>query len=114
MVGSSSLVVRKEGKEITNVQLISNDVCKPPTIHTIQEISYQRDPSSALSMIPPKVIIVQDLSKCYKCKVGGIGDMKIRQAYDKLCENGIQNKEFKIFERKGLTRALNFPTMFKT
>lgn len=40
--------------------------------------------------------------------------MEIRQAYDKLCENGVLKEEFQIFERKGLTRALDFPTIFKT
>ena len=39
--------------------------------------------------------------------------MEISQAYDKLCENGVLKDEFKIAERKGLTRALGFPTVFK-
>ena len=39
--------------------------------------------------------------------------MEIRKAYEKLCENDILKEEFKIFERKGLTCALDFPTMFK-
>ena len=54
-------------------------------------------------MIIRKVIIVQELRKCYNYKVGGIGDMEIRQAYDKLCENSVLKQEFKIVERKGLT-----------
>ena len=64
-------------------------------------------------MIPPKVIMVQDVKKCYNCKIGGIGDMEISQAYEKLCENDILKEEFKIVERKGLTHAPDFPTMFK-
>ena len=40
--------------------------------------------------------------------------MEIRQAYDKLCENGVLREEFKIVEKKGLTRALDFPNVFKT
>lgn len=39
--------------------------------------------------------------------------MEIREAYDKLCENGILKEEFKIIERKGLTHAPDFPMMFK-
>ena len=40
--------------------------------------------------------------------------MEVRQAYEKLCENGVLKDEFKIVERKGLTCALDFPTIFKT
>ncbi|MDF3686420.1 hypothetical protein [Enterobacter hormaechei] len=40
--------------------------------------------------------------------------MEIRQAYHKLCVGGVLKEEFKIVERKGLTRVLNFPIVFKT
>ena len=39
--------------------------------------------------------------------------MGVRQAYDKLCENEVLKEEFKIVERKDLTCALEFPTVFK-
>ena len=35
------------------------------------------------------VIMVQDVRKFYNCKIGSIGDMEIREAYKKLCENGV-------------------------
>ena len=40
--------------------------------------------------------------------------MEMRQTYDKLYEYGVLIEEFKIVERKGLTRALDFPSVFKT
>ena len=40
--------------------------------------------------------------------------MEIREAYDRLCENNILKEEYKIVEKKGLTRALDFPSVFKT
>ena len=58
--------------------------------------------------------MVQDVKKCYNCKIGGIGDMEIRKAYNRLCDNKVLKEEFNIVERKGLTCALDFPTMFKT
>ena len=61
---------------------------------------YKKDPLGALSMIPPNVIMVQDVRKCYNYKIGGIGDMEIREAYDKLCKNGVLKEEFKIVKRK--------------
>lgn len=54
-------------------------------------------------MIPPNVIMVQDVRKCYKYKVGGIGDLEIRGAYKKPCVDGVLKEEFKIIENKGLT-----------
>ena len=101
-----------EGKEVLNVQLVSNEV-KQPIFKAIPDISYKQDPSGTLSMIPPNVIMVQDVRKCYNYKIGGIGDMEIKEAYDRLCENGVLKEESKIIEKKGLTCALDFPSVFK-
>ena len=43
--------------------------------------------------------------------LGVIGDMEIREAYKKLCENGVFKEEFQSVERKGLTQALDFPIL---
>ena len=56
--------------------------------------------------------MVQDVRRGYNCKIGAIGDMEIREAYDSLCENGVLKEEFQIIEKKGLTRALEFPIIF--
>lgn len=74
---------------------------KQPEFRPILEVAYRNDPAGALSIIPPKVIMVQDVRKCYNCKIGAIGEMEISQAYDRLCENGFLKDEFKIAERKG-------------
>lgn len=66
-----------EGKEVLNVQLVSNEV-KQPNFKAIPDIACKQYPSGALSMIPPNVIMVQDVRKCYNYKIGGIGDMEIR------------------------------------
>ncbi len=95
------------------IQLVSNEV-KQPNFKAILDISYKRNPSSALSMILLKVLIIQDVRKCYNCKIESIGDMEIRQACDRLCENGVLREEFKIVEKKGLTHALDFLNIFKT
>ena len=58
--------------------------------------------------------MIQDVRKCYNCKIGSIGDMETREAYGKLCENGVLREEFKIVENKRLTHALDFPNIFKT
>ena len=38
----------------------------------------------------------------------------MKEAYDRLCENGKLKDEYQIFERKGLTHALDTPMVFKT
>ena len=40
--------------------------------------------------------------------------MELREAYKKLCENGVLKEEYNIVKKKGLTRALDFPMKFKT
>ena len=66
-----------------------------------------------LSMIPPQVLMIQNVRCCYICKVGSIEDMEIRDLYGKLCENKVLKEEFKAVERKGSTLALDFPNLFK-
>ena len=86
---------------------------KKSEFKAISKVAYKNDHVSALSMTPPKVIMIQDVRKCYNYKVGGVEDMELREAYDKLCDNGVLRVEFNIVEKKGLTCALDFPTTFK-
>lgn len=39
--------------------------------------------------------------------------MEMREAYERLCEKGVLKEEYQIIEKKGLTHALEFPTIFK-
>ena len=93
--------------------MICNKV-KQLEFKAIPEVAYKNYLADALSMIPSKVIMIQDVCKCYNCKVGGVGDMELRDAYAKLCDNGLLKEEHNIIEKKGLIRALDFPTTFKT
>ena len=54
----------KCGKESHEIQLVSNEV-KQPEFRPIPEVAYKNDPAGALSMIPDKVVMVQDVCKCY-------------------------------------------------
>ena len=110
MVSSSKNV---EGKEVLNFQLVSNKV-KKPNFKAIHDIAYKQDPSGALSMIPPNILMVQDVRKCYNYKIGSIGDMEIKDAYKKKIGNDVLKEGFKMIGKKGLIRALDFPNVFKT
>ena len=45
-------------------------------------------------------------------KIGEIGNFELRNAYDKLCENGMLKDENKIMTEKGLTCAPAFSKVF--
>ena len=64
-------------------------------------------------MIPPKVLMIQDVRCCYTGNIGEVGHMEIIYAYNELCDNGVLREEYKIVEQKGLNCALYFPQVFK-
>ena len=109
MATSSKDPKRKEGHE---VQLVSNEV-KQPEFRPIPEVAYKNDPAGALSIISDKVVMVQDVRRCYSYRIGAIGDLEIYNAFDKLCDNKVLKDKFSIIERKGLTKTLEFPIIFK-
>ena len=101
-----------QGKGSHKIQLVSNQV-KQLEFKPISKVAYKNDPIGALSAILDKVVMVQDVWRCYNCKVGAIGDLEIANAFEKLCEDGKLKDEFAIVEKKKLTKALAFPTVFK-
>ena len=60
MASSSQLAKEKTTFE---VQLISNEF-KQPKFKAILDVAYKNDLASALSMIPSKVVMIQDVQKC--------------------------------------------------
>ena len=93
--------------------MVSNEV-KQPEFKPILEVAYKNDPATALSVIPDRVVMVQDVRKCYNYKIGAIGNLEIFNTFDKVCDKGILKDEFLVVEKKGLTNALVFPIVFKT
>ena len=77
-----------QGKESHEIQLVNNEV-KQPEFKPIPKVAYKNDSIGALFVIPDKVVMVQDMRKCYNCKIGAIGDLEIYNAFDKLCDEGI-------------------------
>ena len=71
MVASSKTT---RGKETHEVQLVSNEV-KKPEFKPIPEVVYKKNLAGALSVIPTKVVMVQDIKKCYNNKIGSIGGL---------------------------------------
>ena len=74
MASRSQLV---KGKTMFEVQLVINEV-RQLELKAIPEVAYKNDLAGALSMIPSKVVMIQDVCKYYNCKVGSVGDMELR------------------------------------
>lgn len=110
MVASSTA---RMSQEVSKIQLVKSDACPPPKFCSISEIVMKGDSMGVLSLIPHKFIMIHDVRICYMCKIRELWDYEIKEAYEKLCNGGILKDEFKIVERKGLTRALEFPRNFK-
>ena len=68
---------KPQDKEPFEVQLVSNQV-KQTNFWPIAKVSYKNNLVSDLSVIPPNIVMVQDVRRCYNCKEGAIGDMEIR------------------------------------
>ena len=97
-MASSSQEVK--GKIAFEIQLVSNEV-KQLEFKVNPKVAYKNDLVGPLSLIPSKVVMIQDVHKCYNCKVGSISHMELRDAYDKLCDNVVLKEEFSIVEKKG-------------
>ena len=67
-------------KEPFKVQLVNKEV-KQLDFRAIPKVAYKNDSTGALLIIPPKVVMVQCVRKCYNCKIGGIGDIMIHWVY---------------------------------
>ena len=65
-----------KGKETHEVQLVSNEV-KQPKFKPIPKVTYKNNPVGTLSIILDKVVMVQDVRKCFNYKISAIGDLEI-------------------------------------
>lgn len=78
----------------------SNEACKAPKFKAIPKVTYKEDPIGFLLSIMPKVLMINNLRRCYICKIGEINDLKLREAYNKLFDNGVLREEYKIVREK--------------
>ena len=108
-MAASGSSTKMEAKEVMNIQLISTRACEPPIFRAIPKITYKANPNGALSQITPNILMIHDVRDFYTSKIGEVGDYELREAYAKLCDNGVLKDEFKIAKTKKLPCAINFP-----
>ena len=76
-------------QEVGKIQSVKSDACPPPNFCAILHIAMKGDSMGVLSSIPPKFIMIHDVRSCYMWKIGEVGDFEIREAYEKLRNEGI-------------------------
>jgi hypothetical protein len=113
MTSNSCVIKKKVDLKFINSQLVKNGVCLPPKYKAYPEIVMKGDPLGALSSTPPIVINIHDVRSCYMCKVGEVGDYKLRLAYEKICEERVLKEQHKCITKKRWTQALKFLRNFK-
>ena len=113
MTTSSSIEVKKQGKDVRNVQLVRSDAFPPLNFQAMLDTAMKGDPSGALSSIPLKVLMIHDVRSYFMWKVSEIGDNELRVDYDELCENGALKNMHKHIVDKGLVHVVDFPYNFK-
>lgn len=91
MVASSTTRI---SQEVSKMQLVKSDTYPPRKFCAIPDISMKWDSMGVLSLIPPKLIMIHDVRSCYMCKIGEARDYEIREAYEKLCNEGILKEKF--------------------
>lgn len=65
MVTSTSLSERNMELQVSNSQLVRNDICPPPKFKAYLEIAMKGDYLGALLSIPHRVIMIHDVRLCY-------------------------------------------------
>ena len=103
----------KMSQLVSKIQLMKSDACPQQIFCAIQKIAMKGDSMGVLSSIPPNGIMIHNVRSCYMCKIGEVGNYKISESYENVCLKGILKDEFKVFERKGLNCAIDFPKNFR-
>lgn len=72
------------------------------------------DKMGALSLIPPRVILIKDICAFIFCKIKEIYQFEIATFYQNICVNGKLKDEHIHLETKGLVHDMHVPSVFKT
>ena len=86
---------------------------KAPYFKLTHAIDEALDLSGAQSQIPPKVLLINDIQTHFKCVIQEIDTLKMGDALDKLCVNGVLKLEHQHLETKGLKHIPYTPREFQ-
>lgn len=77
------------------------------------KVTSELDDKTAFSLIPDRVLLVEDVRFFTKCRVEELSHVEISDTYDGLCTNDKLDSKFEHIIIKGLTEALVYPHVFK-
>ncbi|GLJ36888.1 hypothetical protein SUGI_0745720 [Cryptomeria japonica] len=94
--------------------IVVTNVEKPSLKYSMTpKIASEPDDKTAFSLIPDRVLLVEDVRFFTKCRVEELGNVEIKNAYDELCTDGKMDNKYEHIKIKGLTKALTYPRVFK-
>ena len=75
-MASSSTPVK--GSKLSKVKLIRNKDCDEPNYKWHPKVAFKIDESRALSLIPPRDLLVCDIRAFIDCRIGKVVDYKLQ------------------------------------
>lgn len=94
--------------------IVVKNVEKPSLKYSLTpKVAFEPDDKTAFSLIPDRVMLVEDVRFFTKCCVEELGHVEIKDTYDELCTDGKLNSKYEHIKIKGLTEALTYPRVFK-
>lgn len=70
------------------------------------KVASKPNDKTAFSLIPDRVLLVEDVRFFTKCHVEELGHVEIKDTYDELCTDGKLDSKFEHIKIKGLTETL--------
>lgn len=94
--------------------VVVKNVEKPSLKYSLTpKVASEPDDKTTFSLIPDRVLLVEDVKFFTKCQVEELGHVEIKDTYDELCTDGKLDSKYEHIKIKGLTEALTYPHVFK-
>lgn len=94
--------------------VVVENIEKPSLKYSLTpKVASEPDDKTTFSLIPDKVLLVEDVKFFTKCGVEELGHVEIKDTYDELCTDGKLDSKYEDIKIKGLTEALTYPRVFK-
>ena len=88
-------------------------MCEAPKFKLNPTIVEKEDPMCALSLIPPKALLIHDVRTFYHYLIQYFRKFEMNETYDALCDRDKLKPEHQYLETKGLTHISLMPKNFQ-
>lgn len=99
--------------KIQDLVVVQNVEKPSPKYSLTPKVASESDDKTTFSLIPDRVLLVEDVRFFTKCCVEELGHVEISDTYAELYTDGKLDSKFEHIKIKGLTEALVYPRVFK-